>query len=343
MPEIRYLPPETSREAKAKYRLRPEFRFTASQERAAARRHKADQHARKERTRQATLKRKKKEKDEQRKAEREAERLAANELIRRAREGGFGRVEEGGPLRPSSSQLPLFGFFPPQLPLPALDSIIPQQLCTPSPSNIRKPLLRQTSEQEIGFTLAQAWQLTQYSSQNPAIRSDSLVPTRPSPPYPIQKHPERGITANLEPALTETQDNAPNLDIDMGDNLHNTYDLNSSMPFSAVQWTSPCPQSPRRLQDPDMDREEVGKQEPEEEDEYPLSSSMVFALRNINEERAVLRLISEPDEYPISSQMELVFQDCMEELTTPRTNPDLDEYPLSSQTAAIFEVEIQNL
>ena len=92
-----------------------------------------------------------------------------------------------------------------------------------------------------------------------------------------------------------------------------------------------------------MDREEVGKQEPEEEDEYPLSSSMVFALRNINEERAVLRLISEPDEYPISSQMELVFQDCMEELTTPRTNPDLDEYPLSSQTAAIFEVEIQNL
>ena len=111
MTKLRYLPPETSREAKAKYRLRPEFRFTASQERAATRRHKADQKARKERTRQATLKRKKKEKDEQKKAEREAKRLAANELIRRAREGGLRRVKVEGPLRPRQASSRFSGSF----------------------------------------------------------------------------------------------------------------------------------------------------------------------------------------------------------------------------------------
>ena len=126
----------------------------------------------------------------------------------------------------------------------------------------------------------------------------------------------------------------------MEDNLHNTYDLNSSMPFLEVHWTSPYPQSPRRFQDPDTNQEEVETKKPEEEDEYPLSSSMVFALQNINEEQAASRLNSEPDEYPLSSQMELVFQDYTEELITPRTNEDLDEYPLSSQTAAIFEAEI---
>ena len=330
MTKLRYLPPETSREAKAKYRLRPEFRFTASQERAATRRHETDQKARKERTRQATLKRKKKEKDEQQKAEREAERLAANELIRRAREGGLGRVEVEGPLRPPSSQLPLFRFFPPQLPLPALDSIIPQQLSTPSPSNIRKPLPRRPSQQDVGFTLDQAWELTQCSSQNRMIRSDGLIPTRPSPPYPIQKHLNKEIAVIFEPTPTETQDNTFDLDFSMGDNLHDTYDLDSSMPFSEVQWPLPSNRARGHHQDQDTDQDDTeqdtegsvndkviqpGGMLLDSEDEFPLSPSTALVFHEYQEEpreQTEALPTSEPDEYPLSSQTALAFREALD-------------------------------
>ena len=364
MPAPYYHPIETLREAKARARRRPDFAFSPSQERAARRRNEKDQQARKEKKRLATLKRNKKEREEQQKAEREANRRAANELISRVREGGLDEAGEGGPLRPPSSQLPLFRFFPPQRPLPAIAEIPSRQLPTPSPSRVGNPLRGQSTEGAPGLSLHQVWQMTQHPScpSSPA-RSAGPTPTRPSPPLPIQP---RAVPAwSLQSQLDRTLEPAAT------DDLHDTYDLDSSMPFSIAQWTSPRTKSPRRLQDHDMDLEEMGnedqekveeeerndKEEDEEEEEedeeeeevgedeetFPLSSSMELALRNLQDEQVPPRTDLGSDEYPLSSQMELAFQGYEEEPVPPRIDFGPDEYPLSSQTAAAFQAGMDTL
>jgi hypothetical protein len=76
----------------------------------------------------------------------------------------------------------------------------------------------------------------------------------------------------------------------MGDNLHDTYDLDLSIPFSEVQWPSPSNRARGKLQDHDTDQDNTEEDRERSVDDEVIQPGEYFSIQKTSFHYRPLRL-----------------------------------------------------